>query len=177
MVFNFCCKNALIKVVYSQSNLNKNFTGILSGPLQEADFELELPDGIELLELFSDSLKEKLGSPLKIEEINEVTVWRTYYYRDFQLVTDFNYDTGKETIIRIVITGENMKTNRGLKVGDEASKIVEKYGLCEPSVHVNGTTLYTYSFKVIPKNQSYNRFIYIVVEKNYVKEIKFRKRY
>ena len=51
---------------------------------------------------------------------------RIYHYTDFDVYT--SYENGRETVERVVITGNTVATERGIRVGDSLYDVVRSYG-------------------------------------------------
>lgn len=133
----------------------------LTGSLQEEDFIIYLPGNIKfnLGEIFTDSLKDKLGTPINIDEYCDDDPIRVYYYNQYHIIT-FVYD--KEISNMIVITGKGIKTTRNLAVGDDKGKIIETYGQGEIEEETDKEVTYKYSFENELANGSLqSRYIYI----------------
>ena len=156
----------IISLVFIGANLNfigkcsTNFTGTLVGPLQEADLLFELED-IKIGEKFTNSLKEKLGSPLKIEEnLDDTSHTKTYYYSKYSITISLY---AEEKISGITIYGEGVKTNRGLMVGDDEKTVIAKYGPCGSIQKYKDELVYMYSFNTKSDENRYYRTIFITL--------------
>lgn len=156
----------IVSLIYRGTNLNfigkcsTNFTGTLVGPLQEADLLFELED-IKIGEKFTDSLKEKLGSPLKIEEsLDDTSHIKTFYYSKYSITISLY---AEEKISGISIFGEGVKTNRGLMVGDDEKTVIAKYGPCGSIQKYKDELVYMYSFKTKSGEKTYYRNIFITL--------------
>lgn len=144
---------------------NNNFTGELTGPIQEDDFIFDLPEGIKLGEKLTSSLKEKLGTPIQVKEFFDEGHFKTYFYQRYQLgvtIASKNKGSkGNEIISNLVITGRGFQTNRGLMIGDDKDTIIEKYGPCDLKEEFGKDVAYRYCLETILGDKSYQRYISI----------------
>jgi len=142
------------------SDINNTFTGTLTGPLQEADLIIELKD-VRLGEKFIGGLKEKMGTPLKVDEIlDDSSHDKTYFYNNY-IITVTLYDSEKISIITII--GNGIKTNRGLMVGDDETQVIAKYGSCKQIDEYEDEITYIYSVYTKSGNKNYNHKIFITL--------------
>jgi hypothetical protein len=99
-------------------------------PLEMDDFTIR---GITKGELLKKDLLSKLGKLIQIKtiNINSDRIEKYYIYSDLTIETIFVREENYEIIFGIEITKNNIKTKRGVTLGDNAEKVIEKYGPCK----------------------------------------------
>jgi len=78
-------------------------------------------------------------------------------------------DKNEEQIAMLILTGNGIKTNRGLMIGDDESKIIEKYG--GEQKHKGARNVYTYTLKENPEDINPSYYIWIITKDEKVIEI------
>jgi hypothetical protein len=82
-------------------------------------------------QLLSDSLVKELGKPnsIQIKTSSVDTKTKCYIYSGLKIETLIVEESNAEIVTTIDITGNNIKTKRGITLFDNAEKVREKYGL------------------------------------------------
>ena len=87
--------------------------------------------GVIAGELYSESdIIKKLGKPnkVKFETLAIGRKRKNYIYHDFTIKTDIIEGNKRELVTWIEIIGTNIKTKRGIGIGDKAEQVLSKYG-------------------------------------------------
>lgn len=90
-------------------------------PLYEYDVS-ETQLGKINIESTEKQVLKALGKPLKVEEND--SFWKYFYYKDLKI----SISPGEYQVVEIDSTSSRIKLKRGIKIGDNKSKIISLYG-------------------------------------------------
>ena len=111
----------LLGIFSFKANFSRNFHHALT---KSTDLSKENVEGIYLNdEIDSEKIVSKYG---EISEFSRDNSLYNYYFlrKDIEVVT--NREESK--IIRFIVNDKNLKTGKGIKIGDKKDKIVKLYG-------------------------------------------------
>ncbi len=127
-VFIFCILLVTVFLLVEYYSFGEKKVSSKIEPYVSEDFSI---GGVIAEELLTEqNIINKLGKPIdkKIEIPSAGDKRKHYIYSDFLIKTDIDEESGKELVTWIEITDKKVKTKRGIKIGDKAELVLQKYG-------------------------------------------------